>query len=68
MVDDPSKRGPSPEAARPKARNPGDEAPLGSSGTGLDACPDCQGEGRTGDQPCANCGGTGRVVKVIGGS
>lgn len=68
MAEDPIKVAAALEAARPKARNPGDEAPLGSPGTGLDVCPVCHGEAQAAGEPCLNCGGTGRVVKVIGAS
>jgi hypothetical protein len=49
-------------------RNPGDEAPAGTPGTGEDVCPECQGTGRVANGPCANCGGTGKIVRVIGGA
>ncbi|MCK1362304.1 hypothetical protein [Bradyrhizobium sp. 199] len=48
--------------------NPGDDAPRGTTGTGEDVCPDCNGKGRIDGAPCATCGGSGTVVKAIGGA
>lgn len=48
--------------------NPGDEAPPGTTGTGDDVCPDCQGKGRIDSAPCATCGGTGTITRAIGGA
>jgi DnaJ-class molecular chaperone len=55
--------------------NPGDEAPVGTPGTGEDVCPVCQGTGLAADAdadegekaPCPNCGGTGVITEGIGG-
>jgi len=53
---------------RQTAPNPGDNADVGTPGTGEDICRECQGSGKLADgKPCANCGGTGRVVEAIGG-
>ena len=50
------------------ARNPGDDAPPGTPGTGEAVCPRCGGSGRLPDgQSCADCGGSGRVTRGIGG-
>jgi DnaJ-class molecular chaperone len=48
-------------------RNPGDEAPPGTVGTGEAICRDCHGTGKRDGQRCPTCGGTGRVVEGIGG-
>jgi DnaJ-class molecular chaperone len=44
---------------------PGDEAPLGTPGTGEDVCPDCGGSGRVHGRGCDTCLGRGRVIKAI---
>jgi DnaJ-class molecular chaperone len=49
------------------AINPGDEAAVGTSGTGENVCPDCKGSGRLNNAPCRLCGGTGKVIKGVGG-
>jgi len=46
---------------------PGDEAEPGTSGTGENICPGCNGTGLVGDRPCPTCEGSGRVVEGIGG-
>ena len=51
----------------PSSRNPGDEAPPGTPGTGEDVCPHCHGSGRMAEGPCRECGGTGKIVRAIGG-
>jgi hypothetical protein len=48
--------------------SPGDEAPVGTPGTGLDVCPRCGGSGRVNGETCANCDGTGQVNVGIGGA
>jgi len=48
-------------------RNPGDDAPPGTPGTGEDVCRVCNGSGRHDGHDCENCGGTGRVTEGIGG-
>ena len=55
-------------SADDRDRNPGDEAPPGTIGTGENVCPDCHGAGRVGEKQCATCGGTGRVIEGIGGA
>lgn len=50
------------------ALNPGDEAPSGTTGTGEDVCPDCNGKGRIDGAPCETCGGSGTVTRAIGGA
>ena len=52
----------------PAPLNPGDEAPLGTPGTGDNVCPQCSGSGRDGDKECLACGGTGLVVEGVGGA
>jgi RecJ-like exonuclease len=48
--------------------NPGDDAPLGTPGTGEDICRTCRGTGKLENgSSCPDCGGTGKVVEGIGG-
>ncbi|MDB5899543.1 MAG: hypothetical protein JWP22_1729 [Ramlibacter sp.] len=47
---------------------PGDEAPVGTAGTGEDVCPQCGGSGRAGASSCPTCMGTGKVNVGIGGA
>jgi DnaJ-class molecular chaperone len=46
---------------------PGDQAPVGTPGTGLNVCRTCGGSGRAAGAECATCAGTGTVVEAIGG-
>ena len=55
------------EAPRVPMR-PGDEAPEGTPGTGLDVCPRCGGSGRVDGRECPECEGTGQVNVGIGGA
>ena len=50
------------------AANPGDDAPPGTSGTGEDICPTCNGTGKLEGKMCPDCGGSGKVVEGIGGA
>ena len=56
------------EVPGPSPRNPGDEAPAGSPGTGENVCPVCRGTGAVQGKACVNCGGTGKVITGIGGA
>lgn len=56
-----------PSAAR-QLMNPGDEAPVGTPGTGETVCPKCGGSGFLGASGCPECGGTGRINVGIGGA
>jgi hypothetical protein len=56
------------DVPNPAPRNPGDEAPAGTPGTGENVCPVCQGTGHVRGQRCVNCGGTGKVITGIGGA
>jgi len=47
--------------------NPGDQAAVGTEGTGENTCRLCRGTGRLGTTACENCGGTGRVIEELGG-
>jgi len=46
---------------------PGDEAPLGTPGTGENLCRACGGSGALDGAPCTICDGTGRIVEGLGG-
>ncbi len=59
---------PGPTASTGAPMSPGDEAPEGTPGTGLDVCPACGGSGRLDGKPCSNCEGTGQVNVGIGGA
>lgn len=49
--------------------SPGDEAPVGTPGSGEDVCPRCGGSGRLeGGATCPECEGTGKVNVGIGGA
>jgi hypothetical protein len=67
--DQPANRDPR-AASEPTApsRNPGDEAPAGTPGTGENVCRRCGGSGRLDNRECPDCGGTGRVIEGIGGA
>lgn len=56
-----------PSAAQPPM-NPGDEAPVGTPGTGETVCPRCGGSGKLGASDCPDCGGTGHINVGIGGA
>lgn len=45
----------------------GDDALPGTTGTGENVCPDCNGTGRLENRACPKCGGTGKVIEGIGG-
>lgn len=49
-------------------KNPGDQAPAGTPGTGENICSVCNGSGQINANPCDNCGGTGKVIEGIGGA
>ncbi len=52
----------------PVPLSPGDEAPVGTPGTGENLCPHCNGSGHdSANQPCPVCEGTGKVVTGVGG-
>ncbi len=46
---------------------PGDDAAPGTTGTGENLCPNCNGGGQLDNKPCPNCNGTGKVIEGIGG-
>ncbi|WP_439400282.1 hypothetical protein ACRQ5Q_42765 (plasmid) [Bradyrhizobium sp. PMVTL-01] len=56
------------QASNPRMLNPGDEAAPGTTGTGEDVCPDCNGKGRINGSPCPNCGGSGTITRAVGGA
>jgi hypothetical protein len=47
---------------------PGDEAPVGTPGTGQDVCRTCAGTGEAEGESCTDCAGTGWVNVGIGGA
>lgn len=47
--------------------NPGDQAAVGTEGTGENTCRMCRGTGRLGGNTCETCGGAGRVIEELGG-
>src|SRR5689334_1692792 len=47
--------------ASQRPMSPGDEAPVGTPGTGETVCPKCGGSGRLGASDCPECGGTGKI-------
>jgi hypothetical protein len=48
--------------------SPGDEAPVGTPGTGETVCPKCGGSGKLGGRDCPECEGTGKINVGIGGA
>ena len=50
------------------AMSPGDDAPVGTPGTGESICPTCGGSGKLDGKTCGTCDGTGKVNKGIGGA
>ena len=54
-------------SASTDSMRPGDQAPVGTPGTGLNVCRTCGGSGRTGRGDCTTCEGTGTVVEAVGG-
>jgi hypothetical protein len=54
-------------APNPGDQKPGDDAPVGTPGTGDDICAECQGSGSILGHACEACQGTGIVNKGIGG-
>jgi hypothetical protein len=47
---------------------PGDEAPVGTPGTGESVCRRRGGSGRLGTAACPDCRGTGVVTAIVGGA
>jgi hypothetical protein len=66
--DQPAGQGPGQPSAAQVPMAPGDEAPVGTPGTGEDVCPQCGGSGRAGASSCPYCQGTGKVNVGIGGA
>ena len=61
-----SRRTDEPSSASAPMR-PGDQAPVGTPGTGETVCPQCGGSGRLGGRACPTCEGTGKINVGIGG-
>ncbi|MBL0420310.1 hypothetical protein JI739_08135 [Ramlibacter sp. AW1] len=57
---------PAPRSTPPMS--PGDEAPVGTPGTGEDVCGTCGGSGQLNGSRCPACEGTGKVNVGIGGA
>jgi len=66
--DSPAGQPPGQPSAGQRPMSPGDEAPLGTPGTGESVCPRCGGSGRLGASDCPECGGSGKVNVGIGGA
>jgi DnaJ-class molecular chaperone len=66
--DQPAGQAPGQPSRAQAATSPGDEAPVGTPGTGENVCPRCGGTGRLGASACPECGGTGKVNVGIGGA
>ena len=47
---------------------PGDEAPVGTPGTGANMCLRCNGNGEVKGAPCPDCEGTGLINEGVGGA
>lgn len=47
--------------------SPGDQAPVGTPGTGQTVCPRCGGSGQLAGRACSECEGTGKINVGIGG-
>jgi DnaJ-class molecular chaperone len=65
--DQPAAGGDKPSTAQ-TPMSPGDEAPLGTPGTGENVCPRCGGTGKLAGRECPECQGTGKVTVGIGGA
>jgi DnaJ-class molecular chaperone len=47
--------------------HPGDEVKPGTSQSGEQICPLCQGTGRQdGGDACPDCGGSGKIIALVG--
>ena len=66
--DQPAGRKPGQPSGGASPMSPGDEAPVGTPGTGENVCPQCGGSGRMGASACPTCQGTGKVNVGIGGA
>lgn len=66
--DQPAGQAPGQPSGAQAPMSPGDEAPVGTPGTGENACPRCGGSGRLGASSCPECNGTGKVNVGIGGA
>ena len=66
--DQPAGQAPGQPTGGQPPMSPGDEAPVGTPGTGETVCPRCGGSGRLGGSACPECEGTGKVNVGIGGA
>jgi len=66
--DQPAGQAPGQPSGAQPPMSPGDEAPVGTPGTGETVCPKCGGSGRLGASGCPECDGTGKVNVGIGGA
>jgi hypothetical protein len=66
--DQPAGQAPGQAGTTPRPMSPGDEAPVGTPGTGETVCPRCGGSGKQGGSACPECGGTGKINVGIGGA
>jgi len=67
-LDLPAAPGAVPISEPPPRRNPGDEAPADTPGTGENICRECGGSGRVNGTACPSCNGSGKVTVGIGGA
>jgi len=66
--DQPAGQAPGQPGTAQPPMSPGDEAPVGTPGTGETVCPRCGGSGKQGGSACPECGGTGKINVGIGGA
>lgn len=66
--DQPAGQAPGQPSTAQPPMSPGDEAPVGTPGTGETVCPRCGGSGKQGSSACPECGGTGKINVGIGGA
>ena len=66
--DQPAGQAPGQPSTAQPPMSPGDEAPVGTPGTGETVCPRCGGSGRQGASACPECQGTGKINVGIGGA
>ena len=66
--DQPAGQAPGQASPSRPPMSPGDEAPVGTPGTGETVCPGCGGSGKQGGSACRECDGTGKINVGVGGA